>query len=88
MSRLPSTRIDPWDLSCRPPRAVDLIRSRNLLGLRASSERHGAEPYCRTWNVWDNGRTRCYTVYRDGEAFELHLEDRLSKFKKLPAVPL
>ena len=36
--------------------------------------------YCRTWNVWDNGRTRCYTVYRDGEAFELHPEDRLSKF--------
>jgi hypothetical protein len=35
--------------------------------------------YCRTWNVWDNGRSRCYTVYRDGEAFELHLEDRLSK---------
>ena len=49
-------------------------------GAAASSERHGAEPYCRTWNVWDNGRTRCYTVYRDGEAFELHLEDRLSKF--------
>ena len=54
--------------------------TRNPLGLRASSERHGAEPYCRTWNVWDNGGTRCYTVYRDGEAFELHLEDRLSKF--------
>jgi hypothetical protein len=29
--------------------------------------------YCRTWNVWDNGRSRCYIVYRDGEAFELHL---------------
>ncbi len=36
--------------------------------------------YCRTWNVWDNGRSRCYTVYRDSEAFELHLEDRLNKF--------
>ncbi len=35
--------------------------------------------YCRTWNVWDNGRARCYTVYRDGETFELHVQDRLGK---------
>jgi Beta-lactamase len=32
--------------------------------------------YCRTWNVWDRGRPRCYRVYRDGETFELHAIDR------------
>ena len=28
--------------------------------------------YCRTWNAGDRGRLRCYRVYRDGEALELH----------------
>jgi hypothetical protein len=31
--------------------------------------------YCRTWNVWDRGRSRCYRLYRDGETFELHAVD-------------
>lgn len=32
--------------------------------------------YCRTWNVWDDRRSRCYTVHRDGERFELRVQDR------------
>ena len=32
--------------------------------------------YCRTWNVLDRGRPRCYRLYRDGETFELHPIDR------------
>lgn len=32
--------------------------------------------YCRTWNVLDRGRPRCYRLYRDGETFELHAIDR------------
>jgi hypothetical protein len=35
--------------------------------------------YCRTWNVGDRGRLRCYRVYRDGEAFELHAVDRWNR---------
>ncbi len=31
--------------------------------------------YCRTWNVRDGRRERCYAVYRDGETFDLHLRD-------------
>ena len=42
--------------------------------------------YCRTWNVTDRGRPRCYRVYRDGEAFELHAVDRwtVAKLRRLP----
>jgi hypothetical protein len=36
--------------------------------------------YCRTWNVRDGARRRCYIVYRAGEVFELMLEDRFTKF--------
>jgi hypothetical protein len=32
--------------------------------------------YCRTWNVTDGGRERCYHVYRDGESFDFHVSDR------------
>lgn len=32
--------------------------------------------YCRTWNVWERGQPGCFTVYRDGETFELHGIDR------------
>jgi Beta-lactamase len=32
--------------------------------------------YCRTWNVLDRARQRCYRLYRDGESFELHPVDR------------
>jgi CubicO group peptidase (beta-lactamase class C family) len=32
--------------------------------------------YCRTWNVIDGGRERCYHVYRDGENFDFHVNDR------------
>jgi hypothetical protein len=32
--------------------------------------------FCRTWNVTDAARRRCYRVYRDGEAFEFHPVDR------------
>jgi hypothetical protein len=42
--------------------------------------------YCRTWNVGDRGRPRCYRVYRDGEAFELHAVDRwtVAKLRRQP----
>jgi hypothetical protein len=32
--------------------------------------------YCRTWNVTDGGRERCYHVYRDGETFDFLVNDR------------
>jgi CubicO group peptidase (beta-lactamase class C family) len=32
--------------------------------------------YCRTWNVADGGRERCHRVYRDGESFDFHVNDR------------
>ena len=32
--------------------------------------------YCRTWNVADGGRERCHHVYRDGETFDFHVNDR------------
>ena len=32
--------------------------------------------YCRTWNVADGGRERCHRVYRDGETFDFHVDDR------------
>jgi hypothetical protein len=32
--------------------------------------------YCRSWNVSDGGRERCYRVYRDGETFSFHVHDR------------
>jgi len=32
--------------------------------------------YCRTWNVTDGARERCYHVYRDGETFDFHVNDR------------
>jgi hypothetical protein len=32
--------------------------------------------YCRTWNVTDGGRERCYHVFRDSENFEFHVNDR------------
>jgi hypothetical protein len=35
-----------------------------------------ARLYCRTWNVTDGGRERCYHVYRDGENFDFHVNDR------------
>jgi hypothetical protein len=33
--------------------------------------------FCRAW--WDGQRKRCYTVYREGESFELYLQDRWGK---------
>jgi hypothetical protein len=36
--------------------------------------------YCRTRNVWDGRRPRCYTVHRAGEALELRVEGRWGKF--------
>jgi hypothetical protein len=33
--------------------------------------------FCRAW--WDGQRERCYTVYREGESFELYLQDRWGK---------
>ena len=32
--------------------------------------------YCRRWNVFDRGRERCFHVYRDGETFDFHVNDR------------
>jgi hypothetical protein len=42
--------------------------------------------YCRAWNVGDLGRLRCYRVYRDGAAFELHAVDRwtVTKLRRQP----
>ena len=42
--------------------------------------------YCRAWNAGDRGRLRCYRVYRDGEAFELHAVDRwtVTKLRRQP----
>jgi hypothetical protein len=37
--------------------------------------------YCRTWNMSDGGRERCHRVYRDGEAFTLHVVDRWTAFR-------
>jgi len=35
-----------------------------------------AGQYCRSWNVADSARTRCFRVYQDGETFEFHPVDR------------
>ena len=32
--------------------------------------------FCRTWNVTDGARARCFAVYRTGETFELQTRDR------------
>jgi hypothetical protein len=32
--------------------------------------------YCRSWNSGDGGRERCHQVYRAGETFEFHVDDR------------
>ncbi|HEV2054337.1 MAG TPA: serine hydrolase domain-containing protein [Methylomirabilota bacterium] len=37
--------------------------------------------YCRTWNVTDGGRKRCYRVYREAETFTLHVHDRFGVVK-------
>jgi hypothetical protein len=44
--------------------------------------------YCRTWNVWERGLPGCFTVYRDGETFELQSLDRwtLIRVKRAPPV--
>ena len=34
---------------------------------------------CRTWNMWDARRPRCYAVYRVGETWELDVPDRLTR---------
>jgi hypothetical protein len=45
--------------------------------------------FCRTWHWWDNRRERCYTVYREGEHFELALQDRFSTevYRRVPGNP-
>ncbi len=42
--------------------------------------------FCRTWNVWDRGRPRCYRLYREGETFALHAVDRwgVVKLRRAP----
>lgn len=42
--------------------------------------------YCRTWNVWERRLPGCFTVYRDGESFELHGVERwtLIRVKRAP----
>jgi hypothetical protein len=49
------------------------------LGTRVDLGRWRITPeglYCRTWNVLDGGRERCHHVYRDGETFDFHVNDR------------
>src|SRR5262249_53640211 len=49
------------------------------LGTRVDVGRWRLTPaglYCRKWNVSDGGRERCYHVYRDGENFDFHVNDR------------
>jgi Beta-lactamase len=43
--------------------------------------------FCRAW--WDDQRERCYMVYREGESFELYLQDRWGKVvvKRVPGNP-
>src|SRR5262245_27174873 len=45
--------------------------------------------FCRTWNVSDRARHRCFRVYRDGEAFEMHPVDRwfVATFKRVRGNP-
>lgn len=43
--------------------------------------------FCRTWQVGDRRRLRCHHVHRDGDAIELHADDRWSviRFRRVPA---
>jgi CubicO group peptidase (beta-lactamase class C family) len=43
--------------------------------------------FCRQWHVWDGRHEHCYTVYREGETFELYPQDHLTRevFRRLPA---
>ena len=45
--------------------------------------------FCRTWHVWDGRRERCFAVYREGESFELAVQDRFGKevYRRLPGNP-
>ena len=44
---------------------------------------------CWRWHVRDSGRERCYTVYQEGETFELYVKDRLGKevYRREPGNP-
>jgi Beta-lactamase len=35
---------------------------------------------CRQWSSWDQGRLRCYTIYRKGDTFELEVPGRFTHF--------
>jgi hypothetical protein len=35
--------------------------------------------FCSQWHVWDGQRERCFAVYREGETFDLELQDRFAK---------
>ena len=45
--------------------------------------------YCRQWHVWDGQRQRCYTVFREGERFELYVQERWGKvvLRRVPGNP-
>jgi hypothetical protein len=45
--------------------------------------------FCRTWNVSDSARPRCFRVYRDGETFEFHPVDRwfVGTARRVPGNP-
>jgi hypothetical protein len=45
--------------------------------------------FCRTWNVSDSARPRCFRVYRDGETFEFHPVDRwfVGAARRVPGNP-
>src|SRR5262249_36213059 len=45
--------------------------------------------FCRTWHVWERRRERCYTVYREGERFELTVQDRFDTgvYTRVPGNP-
>jgi hypothetical protein len=50
-----------------------------VVGARVDVGRWRVTPdglYCRIWNVTDGGRERCHHVYRDGESFTFHVNDR------------
>lgn len=49
------------------------------VGTRVDIGRWRIDPaglYCRSWNSGDGGRERCHQVYRDGETFEFHVNNR------------
>jgi hypothetical protein len=35
---------------------------------------------CRAWTTWDNGLSRCYVVYREGDSYAFEIPERFTRF--------